>query len=141
MTTKKSRRQVSHSQEAILFLAGNPRSPYQVLDALRRLGGTATWTRLIKECQLGQAHLQQALVWLNMRGFVAGRPKAKGKRRYMAYSVTIAGDEILRAYRSGIVACLRLNTRIVGLDRVPAFREEHPWLFLHDDADSPRRTV
>lgn len=134
-------RKVAHTQAAILFLAGNPRSPYQVLDTLRRLGGTATWTRLLKETRLSHPGLQQALIWLNMRGFVAARPKAKGKRRYNTYSVTVAGDEILRAYRSGIVACLRMNARLVGLDRVPSFRDEHPWLFLHDQSESPRRTV
>lgn len=134
-------RGVSHTREALLFLAGSPRSPYQVLDTLRRLGGNATWTRLIKETKLSHPRLQQALVWLNMRGFVVNRPRARGARRYNSYSVTIAGDEILRAYRSGIVACLRLNARIVGLDCVPAFRDEHPWLFLHDKTDAPRRNV
>ncbi|HUR24952.1 MAG TPA: hypothetical protein VM327_02930 [Candidatus Thermoplasmatota archaeon] len=120
------------ARDRIHYLAAGPRRPYELLVVIDGLAGDVSWARLRKAARLSEANLQQTLLWLNARGFVAARPIAEGDRRPVKWTMTKLGGEIVLAFRSGMVATLRAQARLVGSDRVDAFRRENPWLFLHD---------
>lgn len=113
-------------------LAGGPRPPYYVLDALDRGGGRLGWKNLKAETRLETAALRTAIHACNAKGWIAGRPTALDRRRLMEYSLTHLGHEILTAYRTGQVVILRVQAREIGLDRIPEYRKTNRFLFRHD---------
>lgn len=114
------------------FLAGGPRQPYYVLDALDRGGGRLGWNALMAQARLGSSALRKAVRSCNGKGWIAGRPTMRGGRALMEYSLTLAGEEILTAYRTGQVVLLRFQAREIGLDRIPEYRKANRFLFKHD---------
>lgn len=121
------------------FPADQPIRPYKLLNNLYLLGGKASSTRIRTFTSIKAWELRETLAWLNARGYVAGNTVTKGVRRPVTWSITVLGEDVLRSYRAGMLAVMQFNTRLVGLDRVPAFLASYPWLFAGEPSLKNRR--
>ena len=112
-------------------LAGGPRGPYYVLDAIDRHGGRIGWRDLEAATHLETEPLQKSILACKGRSWIAVRTPVRGSRA-KEYTLTPLGREILTAYRSGQVVVLRFQARENGLDRLAEYRRANRFLFRHD---------
>lgn len=115
------------------FMAGERRAPYRILEALAIEGNRTRWRRLKEITGFPDAQLRELLHFVNSRGWVSGRPLDVGQRRLMEYALTELGYQVALAYRTGMITVLRRHAAFMGIDKMPEYRQTHPWLFQYED--------
>lgn len=118
-------------------IAGGPRTRYEILWLLQQASRITplklTSGALRKLVGDGAADFDGALHWTMKQGLVRKVTEAGSKQDGQAYTLTPLGDIVAIAYRSGMVAVMRFQAGATGQDLLKPFREENPWMFLHDE--------
>lgn len=118
-------------------IAGGPRTRYEILWLLQQASRISplklTGGALRKLVGDGAADFDGALQWTVKQRLVRKVIEAGKTHEGQAYTLTAIGDIVAVAYRSGMVAVLRFQAGATGQDLLKPFREENPWMFLHDE--------